>query len=185
MLEINFTPYPLLTTDRMVLRAINILDAPHMLRLRSEPETMKYLDKLPLQSLAEAELLIQKISEDITNNNGITWAIALKEQPSILIGTIGFWRLMKDHYRAEIGYMLLPEYCKKGLMKEAAATVIGYGFTNMNLHSIEANINPANVASEALLQSLGFIKEAYFKENFYFNGHFLDSAIYSLINSAT
>jgi [ribosomal protein S5]-alanine N-acetyltransferase len=185
MLEISFTPFPLLTTDRMVLRAINLLDAPQLLRLRSEPETMKYLDKQPLQSLAEAALLIEKITEDHTLNNGISWAIALKDQPAVLIGTIGFWRIMKDHYRAEIGYMLLPEYCKKGLMKEAAAAVIGYGFTNMNLHSIEANINPGNLASEALLQSLGFIKEAYFKENFYFNGQFLDSAIYSLLHKAT
>lgn len=185
MMEVSFTPYPILTTDRMLLRAIDLMDAPQLLRLRSEPQTMKYLDKQPLQSLAEAELLIEKISEDIANNNGITWAMALKEQPTLLIGTIGFWRLMKNHYRAEIGYMLLPEYCKKGLMKEAADAVIDYGFTHMNLHSIEANINPANDASEALLKNLGFIKEAYFKENFYFNGHFLDSAIYSLIKSAT
>jgi ribosomal-protein-alanine N-acetyltransferase len=66
-------------------------------------------------------------------------------------------------------------------MKEAIRELLDYGFTHLKLHSVEANINPANQASEALLKSVGFIKEAYFKENFYFNGQFIDSAIYSLV----
>ena len=68
-------------------------------------------------------------------------------------------------------------------MKEALLKVIDYGFDQLKLHSIEANINPSNIASAALLTGNRFIKEAYFKENFYFDGHFLDSEIYSLINN--
>lgn len=67
------------------------------------------------------------------------------------------------------------------MMSEALQAVINYGFTNIGLHSIEANINPRNEASARILERNNFIKEAYFKENFYFNGKFLDSAIYSLI----
>jgi ribosomal-protein-alanine N-acetyltransferase len=49
------------------------------------------------------------------------------------------------------------------------------------LHSIEANINPDNLASANLLEKNGFKKEAHFRENFYYNGKFLDSLIYSLV----
>ena len=75
--------------------------------------------------------------------------------------------------------MLHPAFWKKGIMKEALLHVIDFGFDEMNLHSIEANINPDNTASAMLLESTGFVKEAYFKEDYFFNGAFHDTIIYS------
>ena len=184
MLENSFSPFPVLLTQRLLLRQITEADSLAIFTLRSAGPTMEFLDKAPLQTEAEALFLIKKINDDVAGNNGITWGIALKETPEILIGTIGFWRIIKEHYRAEIGYMLLPQFCRMGYMKEAINKTIAYGFTNMHLHSIEANINPFNIASEALLLSTGFVKEAHFREDFYFEGSFKDSAIYSLINKS-
>lgn len=53
----------------------------------------------------------------------------------------------------------------------------------MKFHRIEANMNPNNILSIKLLEKLGFKKEAYFRENFFYNGKFLDSVIYSMIES--
>jgi ribosomal-protein-alanine N-acetyltransferase len=69
-------------------------------------------------------------------------------------------------------------------MNEAMTAVINYGFDDLKLHSIEANVNPGNASSIRLLERSGFIREAYHRENYYYNGHFLDSAIYSLVNSS-
>ena len=66
-------------------------------------------------------------------------------------------------------------------MQEAVAAVLSYGFSAIKLHSVEANINPANVASKKLLEKNGFVQEAYFKENFYYNGRFMDAPIYALL----
>ena len=181
MLEVSFTPFPLLTTERLLLREINEDDADQVLLLRSDKTAMQFLDKPLMQSVTEAALLIKKIIADAAKNEGITWAIVLKNNPSRLVGTIGLWRIIKDHYRAEIGYMLLPEYFNKGYMKEAINEVIKFSFYKLNIHSIEAQINPANAASAAVLKSTGFIQEAYFRENFYFNGVFKDTAVYSLV----
>lgn len=183
MLAVSFNPFPLLSTERLLLRQMNDSDASQLLKLRSDKITMQYLDKPPMQSLAEASLLITKINGDVSSDDGITWGIVLNDNPGLLIGTIGFWRITKEHYRAEIGYMLLPEYFNKGYMTEALKMAIDFGFNTMNLHSIEANINPGNVASEALLKSAGFVQEAYYRENFYFDGIFKDSAVYSLLNN--
>ncbi len=79
--------------------------------------------------------------------------------------------------------MLHSDHWRKGIMKEALMAVIPYGFLEMNLHSIEARINPGNDASDAILRSVGFVREAYFKEDYFFNGKFLDTAIYSLLQS--
>ncbi len=183
MLEVSFTPFPVLTTGRLLLRQIKDEDTEQVFLLRSNKTSLEFLDKPVMQSLLEASLLINKINTDAAANEGITWAIALKENPALLIGTIGLWRIIKEHYRAEIGYMLMPEYFRHGYMKEAIKRVTTFGFEEMHLHSIEANINPANAGSAAVLKSTGYIKEAYFKENFYFNGVFKDSEIYSIVNS--
>ena len=68
-------------------------------------------------------------------------------------------------------------------MTEGINAILDYGFSKMNMHSVEANINPGNQASKAILEKMNFKKEAYFRENYYFNGQFLDSEIFSLIQS--
>ena len=52
----------------------------------------------------------------------------------------------------------------------------------MQLHSIEAIIDPENFASEKVLQKNGFVKEAHLKENEFYDGRFLDTVIYSILN---
>lgn len=182
MLEPLFTPFPQLETDRLLLRRITKADAAALLFLRSSEKIMQFIDKERTKTLQEVEELVDRIDNDLNNNDGINWGISLKEKPEILVGSIGFWRIIKQHYRAEIGYMIHPDLWGKGFMKEAALTVIDFGFNNIKLHSIEAHINPGNAASAALLETTGFIREAYFKEDFFFQGKFLDTAIYSLLN---
>ena len=108
--------------------------------------------------------------------------MALKENPDQMIGAIGYWRTNLANHRAEIGYMLSPQYWKKGYVSEALKKTIEFGFEEVNFHTIQANINPGNDASRKILLQHGFVKEAYFKEDYYFNGKFLDSEIYGLLN---
>jgi len=183
MLEPNFTPFPEIITGRLVLGTIQKKDAAELLLLRSDEKVMQYIDKERTKSVGEAEALIKRINDDAINNEGITWRISLKEKPDKLIGTIGFWRIIKQNYRAEVGYMIHPDYWGKGLVKEALQAVINFGFNDMLLHSIEAHINPGNKASAGLLEKSGFVREAYFKEDFFFRGQFLDSAVYSLLKN--
>lgn len=179
MLQPNFDPFPEIQTPRLLLRRLKKNDAEEIFGLRSDAQTMRYIGKDLAVSLSEAVQFIGNVNESLITNNGILWAIELKELPGKLIGYIGHWRLIKEHYRAEVGYMLHPDYWRKGIMKEALAVVVNYGFREMKLHSIEAHISPQNQASSGLLESCGFVREAYFKEDFFYNGVFEDTAIYS------
>ena len=183
MLQVNFNPFPQLSSQQLLLREIQDADASEIFALRSNKKVMEFFDQPLAASVNDAFALIQKIKTSCNNNEGITWAITLTNNPK-LIGTIGFWRIAKEHYRAEIGYMLHPSYQQKGLMQEALTAVLQYGFKTMKLHSVEANVNPNNAASIKLLERNNFVREGYFRENFYYDGKFLDSAIYSLLNSA-
>lgn len=182
MLQFNFDPFPIILTDRLKLRAINLTDSQEIFALRSDVEVLKYLDRPAAKFLEEAIEFIQKNIEQLRTNDGISWAITLKEKPE-LIGTIGFWKIDKEHHRAEIGYMLFTAQQQKGLMQEAITAVLQYGFNTMHLHSVEANVNPDNAASKKLLLKNNFVQEAYFRENYYFESKFLDSAIYSLLHT--
>lgn len=181
MLELNFLPFPEIKTDRLLLRKMQPEDAAALLFLRSDDSVMQFIGRKKTKSVEEAAAFIEKINASVDAHESIMWAIALQEEPAQLIGTICFWNVMKDHCRAEVGYILHPQYWNRGLMKEALLAVIDYGFTQMKLHSIEGRINPDNTVSGFLLEKAGFTKEAHFKEDFYFNGKFSDTAVYSLL----
>ncbi|RYD83167.1 MAG: N-acetyltransferase [Sphingobacteriales bacterium] len=181
MLEVNFNPFPVLETERLLMRELTDADAEQLFKLRTDLVALQFIGKAPMANIEEARAMITAIRNNLQDNNGITWAIALQTDPAALIGTIGYWRLIKEHFRAEIGYMLMPQYFNKGYMTEAINKANEFAFTQTAIHSIEANIDPANKASQAILIKTGFVQEAYFKENFYSNGVFTDSAIFSLV----
>jgi [ribosomal protein S5]-alanine N-acetyltransferase len=179
MLDPNFSPFPEISTRRLLLRRMTKDDAGEIFFLRSNEDVMKYVDRPRALSIKDAKDFLDHINESLVINDGITWGITIKENPEKLIGYIGYWRMKKEHYRAEIGYMLNPAFWKKGFMKEAIFSVLDFGFNTMHLHSIEANISPGNAASAGVLEATGFIKEAYFKEDFFYDGTFRDTVIYS------
>jgi len=182
MLDFNLYPFPELKTERLILRKISESDAKDFFAIRSNAQIMEKLDKELASSIEEVILLIKKIENAIEGNLGINWALCLKENNK-LIGVVGFHNIYKDHHRAEIGYALLPEFQRQGIMKEAIQAMINFAFSELKLHSIEAKVNPNNEASISLLTGFGFVKEAFFKESYYFKEQFLDTAIYSLITT--
>ena len=178
MLTINLQPFPEIKTQRFLLRKIQDSDINEIYFLRSDSEVMKYIDKVPAKSLDDARDFISRVNELEKNNEGINWAITIKGDLK-LIGIISIWRIVHEHHRGEVGYVLHPDYWRQGIMQEAMTAVLDYGFRKLKLHSIEANVNPANTYSIKLLERNKFIREAYFKENYFFENKFLDTAIYS------
>ena len=181
MLTINFSPFPILETERLILRRVLPSDVKEMFELRSNPETMKYIPRPLLTNHEEALAHIKMMEDKIETNEGINWAITLKGDDKML-GVIGHYRIKPEHYRAEVGYMILPEYHGKGITTEAVQCVVDYGFNTMQLHSIEGVIDPENEASQRVLQKCGFVKEAHFKENEFYDGKFIDAVVYSKLN---
>ena len=179
MLQPQFNPFPEIQTKRLLLRKMVKEDAPEIFHLRSDTKVMRHIDRKKAVNIEDAEQWLQLIDDALDNNNGITWGITFKEEPGFLIGSIGYWRIIKEHYRAEVGYMLNPLFWRRGLMKEALIKITDFGFDQLKLHSIEANINAENAASANILIATGFVQEAYFKEDFFFEGTFRDTIIYS------
>ena len=181
-----FKRFPVIKTPGLILRDIQLKDARQFFEIRSDKRVMKYMDREPFQSMDDSKKMINSCIEAYEKGRGINWAITLKgsiKKPvrDGLIGYVGFWKWVREHFRAEVGFALLPAYWCKWIMVEALETIIKFGFEKMDLHRIEADVNPGNLPSIKLLEKLNFKQEAFYKENIFFNGKFCNSAIYSIL----
>ena len=147
--------FPILHTPRLLLRELRPADLEPFYRLRSDPAvTLPYYAEPKTREQAEAKLAA--LMRDNTARDSLTWCIARTGAPDVLIGTICLWNFRST--TAEIGYDLLPAYHRQGIMREAAARVIDYGFSGLSLTTIDALVNPHNEPSCRLLEKLGFQK---------------------------
>jgi len=182
MLTLNFTKFPILETERLILREHDLADAEALFAMRTNETVMKYIDRERPKDIFEIKDFISRFRNGYENGDNLAWVIALKENPKQMIGSVGYWRTDFANHRAEIGYMLHPDYWRKGIISEALKKSIAFGFEEVDLHTISANINVKNDASRQMLIKHGFVKEAHFKQDYYFRGQFLDSEIYGLLN---
>ena len=179
---VAFGEFPRLETERLVLRRMTLDDAEFYLRHFSDPDIVELTAFEGPRDIeaARAELLAYCI-ENFDRNTGIRWGISLKPDPA-LIGTCGFHQWVKaGGYHARIGYDLAAAHRRKGIMTEALAAMIAYGFSEMRLHRIEALVDPRNVGSVRTLEKLGFRRDGVLREDMFFRGRFVDDAVYSLL----
>jgi len=172
MIDVSFTPFPFLTTENYSLRNLMPADEQEIFALRSSDEINKYLDRPKANTLDEARNFITKIINGIAKNESIFWVVTPKDE-SKLLGTICLWKISKEEAKAEIGYELLPENHGKGIMQEVIPIVLQFGFEEIKLEMIEAELSPRNLKSVRLLEKNNFTLAAVNEEN-------PDSVVYAL-----
>jgi len=154
-MQLNFTPFPTITTERLVLRKLNNNDAVPLSILRSNEEVNKYIDRPKQTTVPEAIAFIDKILKRIEENESMYWAITLKEN-DLLIGTVCLWNFAEEQALAEIGYELHPSYHNKGLFTEAVAAVTKWAFGTVGLKIIVAMLMEGNIKSVKVLLKNNF-----------------------------
>ncbi len=177
---IDSTHFPILQSQRLLLRESTMEDIAFYFELRSNKEGMKYIPRTLPTSEQDIIPFLENINELYKKEDAINWVICIKETGEP-IGSIGFYRTEKESFRTEIGYMLLPKYYKKGYAHEAIQTVLEHGFKVMQFNSICAVIDPRNEASRKVLVKNNFVLEGNFKEDFFFEGVFYDSEYYGML----
>lgn len=181
MLTLDLPTFPVLETERLRLRQTTLDDAQVIFSMLSSTTVMQHIPNPLATEIKEAEDYIHSLDERMKNNECINWTIVDKESGAV-IGTMGFYRMKLQHYRTEVGYMLLPAFYGKGYASEALQRLVDFGLNDLGFHSLEAVIYPENKGSIRVVEKCGFVREAYFKEKEYHNGKFVDTAIYSKLN---
>lgn len=158
MSDINFSPFPTLTSERLILRQLNIKDANEILILRTDDSVNEFINRPKSTDISDAEKFIEKIEKGIADNEWIYWAITLKENDT-LIGTVCLWNISVENNTGEIGYELHPHFQGKGIMQEAISKIIEYGFDKMKLKLITAVLHPGNNKSIRVLLKNNFVQD--------------------------
>ena len=155
MLKRSFVPFPILATERLILRQLIINDEQEIFLLRSDREINKYLDRQISNTIDDARDFINKINENINKNDSVYWAITLGDK-NLLVGTICLFSFSDEESKCEIGYELLTNYQGQGIMKEAAEKVVDYAFNTIKVQKIEAIFHRDNQGSIKLLEKFSF-----------------------------
>lgn len=143
-------------TNRLTLRELQLADAAFALRLYNEPSFLQHIGDKGVRTLADAEKNLQQgaIASYAQHGYGM-WLV--ENQQGQAIGLCG---LLKRDFLTEtdLGYAYLPEFFGVGYAYEAASAVLAYAAAHTELKTLVAIVSPANLASKALLQKLGFVQ---------------------------
>ena len=176
--------FPEFTTNRLELTRITSSDVESVFELFSSPDVVKFYDLEAFNERSQAEKLIRLFESRHESSSGIRWAIRMKESGK-LVGTCGFNAWNEKMRNATIGYDLKPEYWNKGITTEALSAIIRAAFTGLlscgQLHRIQADTIPGNVASEKVLLKLGFKEEGIRRECVFIRESYCDMKCFGLL----
>lgn len=179
MLHLPLSSFPVLETERLLLREIVPTDASDLFVLRSDPEVNKYIERKKPLSADDALLFVERVTKGIGEGNSLYWVICGKERPGV-IGTICLWNIVPEKDLAEVGYELFPAFHGKGIMQEALAVVLDFASSVLRLRQITAFTHGENVASLRLLARNGFRRDTALESVTDMNAEAPGAVIYSL-----
>lgn len=173
---------PVLEAEHLQLRPISEKDIAALFNLFSSEKVTRFMDIERFINVSEAAQLVLFFREKLLSGEGMRWGI-FQQDNDTLIGTCGLHHINKTHYKAEMGYDLLPAFWGKGIMTASLNRLLQYAFEVLSLNRIEAVVDPANKLSILLLERLGFQQEGLLRQAFFQKGKFVDAYMFSLLSS--
>ena len=172
---------PSIPSKRLVLRQLRLEDVDSLYAVFADPRVMQYWSRLPMTGRQEALDLFHSIEKGRLAQEFYQWGIA-RQADDVVIGTCTLFRIDQNNRRAELGYAIGSAYWKQGLMNEALQELLKFAFGTLNLHRLEADVDPRNAASISSLQRLGFQKEGYLRERWLVGGDIQDALFFGLLH---
>lgn len=186
MEELKWTP-PTLTTERLILRAITLDDAPAMFKYTSNPNVARFTTWEPKTSVQETlDGIKNYFFPKYDGQEPEAFAITLKSNPSEMLGTVGAWWDSKKFQCMEMGYALSEEYWNQGILTEAAKEVIRYCFEEYSrevapVNRVQAHCKLENEASARVMEKIGMQYEAVHRQRVFNKGRFWDMKVYAIL----
>lgn len=177
----DFTTFPILRTQRLLLREITFRDTEAIFRIRGDYEVTRHNIGAAYESAADARRLIEQIRKTYRTRAEVRWGITLLGGDNSVIGMCGFNNWHRIDQRGSIGYDLARAHWGRGIMREAVQAITDFGFERMDLNRLEADVGAGNTASIKLLTALGFQHEGTQRDYYYEESAFHDLQIYGLL----
>ncbi|WEK71506.1 MAG: GNAT family N-acetyltransferase [Candidatus Chryseobacterium colombiense] len=148
----------MIKTERLILKEINENYVEDIFKIRSNEVINQFVQRNSPKNNYDALQFILTIKEKTKNNQSFYWGVSLESQSNI-IGTICLYNFSEDRKVAEVGYELLPDYHRQGIMSEALKAVLDFAFNDLHLQEMVAMTNKFNENSKGLLLKYDFVLE--------------------------
>jgi [ribosomal protein S5]-alanine N-acetyltransferase len=163
MCKVEKPEFPTLETERLRLARIGEDRLTDMFEIYSDPKIMFFYGKVPHRHREETLAVIRELENKFQSGLSIEWGMILKETGK-LIGTMGFNKYQVG-FKGDVGFGLNGAFAKRGFASEALRSAVRYGFDELKLHRIEAEVDPRNEPAQKLLLANGFLKEGLLRDN--------------------
>jgi RimJ/RimL family protein N-acetyltransferase len=173
---------PTLEGTRVRLRWLEADDAADVLAVFGDPRVTAYMGLATQTTEADALALIEEIHALARRDSLYQWGIARRPDDRVM-GTVTLASIDRRNRRAEVGFALGRAHWGEGLATEAVRVALEHAFGAMALHRIEADIDPRNAASLALVRRLGFREEGYLRQRWRIDGQWQDTVLFGLLAS--
>jgi RimJ/RimL family protein N-acetyltransferase len=174
-----------LNTPRLRLDALHPADAAALLGYRADPAVARFQGWRPASVAEAADFIAGQADESLDNPD--SWpdgwfprAIRLREDGT-LIGDLGVHLPPDAEGSVEFGVSIAPVHQGKGYACEAVRAVFELVFGRLSRHRIRASVDPRNLASMAMLRSLGMRQEAHHRESLWLHGEWVDDVVFALL----
>ncbi len=174
-----FVPFPVIETERLIIRMVRRQDAKDLYELCRRPETSRFSLWHPHASLAETKDFISYQLSLYRKRQCMFFVVEEKETGRVM-GTCSYVSMDSNYKIAEIGYSVLSDLWNKGYATEIAEALCGYAFDRIGVQRVFARILPQNTASRSVLLKVGFSYEGTEKKGFYFDGRVDDVEVYGI-----
>lgn len=171
--------FPIIKTERLLMRQFIESDIDNVFKGLSDPDIIKYYG-ISFDSLEATKEQMNWFSNLEKEESGIWWAICSLDN-KIFYGAGGLNSLIKEYKKAEIGFWLLTDFWRKGIMKEAMPLICNYGFESLKLHRIEGFVDSENINCKSAMNKLNFQHEGTMRDCEIKDGRFISLDIYAKI----
>jgi [ribosomal protein S5]-alanine N-acetyltransferase len=171
--------FPVLETNRFILRQFTEDDLGYLFSGLSNPEVVKYYG-IRFDSPEATRKQLEWFKKQEKRNRGIWWAICSKDTGTFY-GAGGLNDKDKKNHRAETGFWLLPQYWGSGIMTEVLPVICDYGFKKLHLHRIVGYVESENRNCKNALARMDFKYEGTMEECEFRDGKYISIDIYAMI----
>ena len=177
-------PITPLLTPRLTVRGVTAADLPQLLPINADDRVTRHLPYASWQNMVDAQSWLARIEGLVAAGSTQQWVLSLRETGEV-IGAAVIFKFDEGSARAELGYLLSHAHWGQGLMHEGLRALLGHVFgqptDTQGLRRLEAEINPANSASNALVRRLGFTLEGTLRQRWTAKGQTYDTHIWGLL----
>lgn len=171
-----------LESKRVILRRFTMDDAQAMFdNWASDPDVTKYLTWPTHSNVEVTRWVLKDWTSQYDNDNFYQWAIVIKENGNVPIGSIGIVKFDDDIQMVHVGYCIGKAWWNQGITSEALGLLIDFFFKEVGVNRIESRYDPRNDNSGKVMKRCGMQFEGTMRQADKNNLGICDYSMYAIL----